>query len=179
MYLQHLTHHALCPPLHPLQARIITEGSYPYRVVFVNNAWEEMCGWTAEEVQGLHGLSFLQGPETEKAKLKRVGEAVKYGEVRMRWWCGDGGNGRRVVIAACRLLLVHWFAGWHLLPATRLQGCCACLGLALTLILKHTQAHSNWLTIAQPAMFVTAFCVHFMRRVDNDADADTARVSHK
>lgn len=62
------------------EARIITEASYPYKVVFANHAWEELCGWNAEEIKGQHGLSFLQGPETEKLRLKRVSAAVKYGE---------------------------------------------------------------------------------------------------
>lgn len=62
------------------EARIITEATYPYRVVFANHAWEDLCGWTAEEIEGKHGLSFLQGPETEKLKLKRINAAVKYGE---------------------------------------------------------------------------------------------------
>jgi hypothetical protein len=113
---QHLTPYAMCLTLDPLQARIITEGTYPYRVVFANSAWEEMCGWTAEEVHGLHGLSFLQGPETEKAKLKRVSEAVKYGEVRI---CSD------------RQLWLHgqllWLRAWTMGVAARcdwIEGSC-------------------------------------------------------
>jgi hypothetical protein len=61
--------------------------------VFANHAWEELCGWNAEEIKGQHGLSFLQGPETEKLRLKRVSAAVKYGEV--------------CVLAACWLLCVQ------------------------------------------------------------------------
>lgn len=75
----------LLPAPSPAQARIITESTHPYRVVFANHAWEELCGWTAEEIKGSEGLSFLQGPDTEKAKLKRINEAVKYGEVRAAW----------------------------------------------------------------------------------------------
>lgn len=64
-----------------LQARIITEATYPYRVVFANHAWEDLCGWTAEEVHGKHGLSFLHGEQTSKLRLRRINDAVKYGEV--------------------------------------------------------------------------------------------------
>lgn len=93
-----------------VQARIITEASYPYKVVFANHAWEELCGWNAEEVKGQHGLSFLQGPETEKLRLKRVSAAVKYGEV--------GGMAAHVsalglaLAGACRCCMAGWLAGW-------------------------------------------------------------------
>lgn len=42
------------------QARIVTEATYPYRVVYVNRAWEDLCGWTADEAIGQFGLAFMQ-----------------------------------------------------------------------------------------------------------------------
>ena len=69
------------PCLPPLQARIITESCYPYRVVFANHKWEQMCGWEADEVVGQKGLSFMQGPDTDRLRLERLNAAVKYGEV--------------------------------------------------------------------------------------------------
>lgn len=50
-------------------------------MVFANHAWEDLCGWTAEEVQGQHGLSFLHGEQTSKLRLRRINDAVKSGEV--------------------------------------------------------------------------------------------------
>lgn len=43
-----------------MQARIVTEAHYPYRVIYANHAWEELCGWSAEEAIGQSGLSFMQ-----------------------------------------------------------------------------------------------------------------------
>lgn len=43
-----------------MQARIVTEAHYPYRVIYANHAWEHLCGWSAEEAIGQSGLSFMQ-----------------------------------------------------------------------------------------------------------------------
>lgn len=95
------------PTLCTKQARIITEGQYPYRVVFANKAWEQMCGWSAQEVEGQHGLSFLHGEATDRAKLKRVGAAVKYGEVSPVCWvmCMCGGSSAACSSACARHVL--------------------------------------------------------------------------
>jgi hypothetical protein len=78
-------------------------------------------------VKGQHGLSFLQGPETENLRLKRVSAAVKYGEV--------GGLAApvsavgRVLAGACKHCMVGWVAdvsqlhaaSRQCLPAVRLK----------------------------------------------------------
>jgi PAS domain S-box-containing protein len=62
------------------QARIVTEAHYPYRVIYANHAWEELCGWSADEAIGQSGLSFMQGEATERIKVKRINSAVREGE---------------------------------------------------------------------------------------------------
>lgn len=62
------------------QARIVTEAHYPYRVIYANHAWEELCGWSAEEAIGQSGLSFMQGEATDRVKIRRINSAVREGE---------------------------------------------------------------------------------------------------
>lgn len=42
------------------QARVITEVGWRHRLVHVNKAWEELCGYKLSEVEGSMGLSFIQ-----------------------------------------------------------------------------------------------------------------------
>ncbi len=59
------------------QARVITTAEAPHRIVFANRAWEQLCGYSASEVQGRTGLSFLQGPQTDPHCISKVSAAVK------------------------------------------------------------------------------------------------------
>lgn len=59
------------------QARVITTAEAPHRIVFANRAWEQLCGYSASEVQGRTGLSFLQGPHTDPHCISKVSAAVK------------------------------------------------------------------------------------------------------
>ncbi|WIA29557.1 hypothetical protein OEZ86_012051 [Tetradesmus obliquus] len=62
------------------QARIVTEACYPYRVVYANRAWEQLCGWSADEACGRCGLAFMQGEATDRIAVARINEAVREGE---------------------------------------------------------------------------------------------------
>jgi len=50
------------------QARVITEAHPPFRIVHVNHAWEELCGFSNTESVG-KTLEILQGPITSKETL--------------------------------------------------------------------------------------------------------------
>lgn len=63
-----------------MQARIVTEATWPYRVVFANKAWEQLCGWTADETVGRHGLGFMQGEQTDPCSVRQINEAVQEGQ---------------------------------------------------------------------------------------------------
>ena len=60
-------------------ALVVTETVAPYRIVAVNPAWERLCGYTQEECTG-KTLSFLQGPETDKAAITALLSHIFRGE---------------------------------------------------------------------------------------------------
>eukprot|EP00879_Flechtneria_rotunda_P001422 GHRR01001575.1.p1 GENE.GHRR01001575.1~~GHRR01001575.1.p1 ORF type:complete len:213 (+),score=26.78 GHRR01001575.1:160-798(+) len=62
------------------QARIITEAQWPYRVVYANHAWEQLCGWSVDEAIGKPGLSFMQGKATNQLVIAEINSAVKEGQ---------------------------------------------------------------------------------------------------
>uniref|UniRef100_A0A7S2HLW3 PAS domain-containing protein n=1 Tax=Helicotheca tamesis TaxID=374047 RepID=A0A7S2HLW3_9STRA len=47
------------------RAIIITEKTPPFRVVAVNQGWENLCGYTQDEARGKTIGQLLQGPETD------------------------------------------------------------------------------------------------------------------
>lgn len=49
------------------------------RIVFVNNAFERRTGYSREEALG-RSPRFLQGPQTQRAELDRIGAALRKGE---------------------------------------------------------------------------------------------------
>ena len=51
--------------------RGITSAEYPYPVMFVNQAWCNLCGYSAEEMLG-RNLKCIQGEATNKAALNRM-----------------------------------------------------------------------------------------------------------
>lgn len=53
------------------QARVVTEPHHPFRVIHVNRAWEQLCGWRASEVQG-KTMAILQGRDTDPEVLRQV-----------------------------------------------------------------------------------------------------------
>lgn len=68
---------------HSFSAITITtagEDGGPGVIVYINDAFTEMTGYTAEEVVGKNP-GMLQGPNTEKDVLERLGEQIRRGEV--------------------------------------------------------------------------------------------------
>lgn len=61
------------------QARVVTEFGPGTKVIHVNKAWEELCGFTLQEVRGSRGLKFIQGPNTELPAIQRIQAAVQQG----------------------------------------------------------------------------------------------------
>lgn len=60
-------------------ARVITECTPPFRIVHVNKAWEELCGFSAEDVIGRTFGELMQGPGTSARTLKELGAATAAG----------------------------------------------------------------------------------------------------
>jgi len=46
------------------------------RITFVNPSFEQLCGYTAEEVQGMNPRELLQGPDTEPDEVRRLRRAL-------------------------------------------------------------------------------------------------------
>jgi len=61
------------------EAIIVTLAKYPFTIVHVNHAWEELCHYKADEVVGLQ-CSILQGPLTDKAAVKDVCDKLMAGD---------------------------------------------------------------------------------------------------
>jgi len=60
-------------------ALVVTEKAAPFRIVTVNPAWEQLCGFSKEESVG-KTLSMLQGPETDNAAVTAVIAQMLKGE---------------------------------------------------------------------------------------------------
>ena len=60
-------------------ARVITECTPPFRIVHVNKAWEELCGFYAEDAIGRTFGELMQGPGTSARTLKELGAATAAG----------------------------------------------------------------------------------------------------
>jgi PAS domain S-box-containing protein len=57
-------------------AVVVTESEAPFRIKYVNKAWEKTCGYSFEEVVG-ETLALIQGPMTDRNELRRLSEEVK------------------------------------------------------------------------------------------------------
>lgn len=94
---------------------IITEAAPNNPIIYVNKAFTDLTGYSAEEALG-KSPSFLQGPETDPAVLERLrsdlaagrafeGKAINYrknGSAFLMWWrvvpvVGDSGQPDRFV----------------------------------------------------------------------------------
>lgn len=60
------------------EALVITEPLSPFNILYVNNTWTDVCGFSSDEVIG-KSLSFIQGPLTDITILKNMMEFVKSG----------------------------------------------------------------------------------------------------
>ena len=60
-------------------AVVMTEPTPPYAITHVNGLWEDMCGYTHEEVEGLTS-SVLQGPDTDQMLLAEMMAMVSDGK---------------------------------------------------------------------------------------------------
>jgi len=58
---------------HSKEARVVTEASRPFRITHVNEAWTDLCGFTAEEACG-QTLRCLQGEETDANTVAQLVE---------------------------------------------------------------------------------------------------------
>ena len=61
------------------RAIVVTEMKIPFRIVQVNEAWENLCGYNASECIG-QTLSCIQGPETDKGSLTALMAQLLKGE---------------------------------------------------------------------------------------------------
>ena len=53
------------------EARVITEATRPFRITHVNEAWTQLCGFSADEACG-ETLRILQGEETDSAMVQEL-----------------------------------------------------------------------------------------------------------
>jgi len=56
--------------------QVITHPAPPYHVVYVSKAWQQLCGYSAEEAVG-RTLHLIQGPLTCKQKLQDLKKALE------------------------------------------------------------------------------------------------------
>lgn len=61
------------------RAIVVTEAAVPFRIVTVNNAWENLCGYSASECRG-ETLECIQGEETDKAAVTALMSQLLKGE---------------------------------------------------------------------------------------------------
>ena len=52
-------------------ARVITTVERPHKILWVNEPWEEMCGYSSDEACG-QTLAMLQGPATDSVKIAKL-----------------------------------------------------------------------------------------------------------
>ena len=59
-------------------AIVVTEPIRPFRISYVNMAWEDLCHFSKEEVLG-QTLSVIQGEQTDRRELDRLTKEVLQG----------------------------------------------------------------------------------------------------
>lgn len=63
------------------QAFVVTETSKPFKVVNVNQAWEDLCEYTHVESCGRSLGGLIQGPETDKMTITALMVKLLEGEI--------------------------------------------------------------------------------------------------
>lgn len=62
------------------RALVVTEANAPYRVVNVNNAWVDLCGYSYVESKGKTLGNLLQGPKTDASATTAMMHQLLHGE---------------------------------------------------------------------------------------------------
>jgi PAS domain S-box-containing protein len=57
---------------------VMTLAERPYTIVQVNKLWEDMTGYSAEDVVGKASCRILQGQETDKKELEKLMNSIRY-----------------------------------------------------------------------------------------------------
>uniref|UniRef100_A0A7R9WJG8 PAS domain-containing protein n=1 Tax=Pseudictyota dubia TaxID=2749911 RepID=A0A7R9WJG8_9STRA len=90
----------LSSALHPSETRpvVVTESRSPFKIVHVNSAWEDLCGYDRSYASGKTLGSLLGGPDTDKAAATALVTALLRGEeeagtVLVNYRGGDKVNG--------------------------------------------------------------------------------------
>jgi PAS domain S-box len=76
------------------RAIVITETEMPFRIVSVNDSWEQLCGYTRSECKGMT-LGCIQGPETNKAAVTALMAQLLKGEEAGTVLTNYNKNGRK------------------------------------------------------------------------------------
>jgi PAS domain S-box-containing protein len=61
------------------EARVITEARPPFQILHVNQAWQDLCGFTSSEVLG-QSMTIVQGERTDKSTLKHLRRELAKGQ---------------------------------------------------------------------------------------------------
>lgn len=64
------------------RAIVVTETKSPFRILLVNSAWEDLCGYNRKECKGRSVGEILQGPETDMSPVtSMIGKLLQGEEV--------------------------------------------------------------------------------------------------
>jgi len=77
------------------RAIVVTDTKNPYRIVAVNTAWENLCGYTREECKGRSVGGLLQGPETDTDNVMALLSKLLAGEEADAMLTNYTKNGRK------------------------------------------------------------------------------------
>jgi PAS domain S-box-containing protein len=61
------------------RAIVVTEATVPFRILSVNDSWEDLCGFTPNECRG-KTLRIIQGPETNESAITNLMSKLLRGE---------------------------------------------------------------------------------------------------
>jgi len=81
------------------RAIVVTASTPPFQILYVNNVWEGLCGYTLEECRG-KTLSLLQGLETDKSAVTSLTDSMlngKQGDVVLTNYTKEGRRFRNSV----------------------------------------------------------------------------------
>lgn len=76
------------------RAIVVTEAAVPFRIVSVNDTWEQLCGYTPNECRG-KTLRIIQGPETNESAITNLMSKLLKGEEAGTLLTNYDKNGRK------------------------------------------------------------------------------------